>query len=311
MVLLADSPNLDNIRLHFDPESLFLLNLILAFLMYGIALNLRLNDFKRLFEYPKKAVAGVLSQWVIMPALTYLLVLLLQPQASVALGMFLLAACPGGNMSNYLTSVARGNVALSVTLTAASTVLSVVLTPFNFTFYAGMYEPTANLLRDIEVEPTSMFQTVFILLGVPLLAGMLTAHYLPRLTEVIIKPIRVISLLIFISFIVFAFMANYHIFMQVISVIFIVVLLHNGMGLLSGYGIGALFKLDFEDRKCLSIESGIHNAALGLILIFSFFEGLGGMAIVAGWWGIWDLVSGFILAGYWWSRSNKRTATIG
>jgi BASS family bile acid:Na+ symporter len=310
MVLDSLSPVLDEMQLNFSEDNLFLLNFILAFLMYGIALTLSIDDFRRLLQYPKKAIAGVLAQWVVMPLATYLLVLLLQPAPSIALGMFLLAACPGGNMSNYLSSIARANVALSVTLTAASTVLCVVMTPLNFTMYGSMYGPTRELLNEISVDPWSMFQSVIVILGVPLILGMLTTRFLPKLTLRILKPVRILSLLIFIAFIVFAFMANYENFLAVIGVIFLLVFLHNALGLVTGYSVAALFRLDFKDRKCLSIETGIHNAALGLILIFTFFEGLGGMAIVAGWWGIWDLISGFALAGYWWYRSRREGGAI-
>ncbi|KRP11621.1 MAG: hypothetical protein ABR95_10050 [Sphingobacteriales bacterium BACL12 MAG-120813-bin55] len=298
--------NIDDIQLNFSADNLFLLNFILAFLMYGIALNLTWDDFRRLFEYPRKAIAGVLSQWVVMPLMTYVLILVLRPAPGIALGMFLLGACPGGNMSNYLSSIARGNVALSVTLTAASTVLCVVMTPLNFAFYGNLYEPTRQLMADISIEPWDMFGSVVTILGVPLALGMLTVQFLPRFTAIILRPVRWLSLVIFICFIVFAFLANYSIFLQVIGVIFLLVLLHNGLGMLAGWGMGAAFRLDFEDKKCLSIETGIHNAALGLILIFTFFEGLGGMAVVAGWWGIWDLVSGFAVAGWWWYRHEQQ-----
>lgn len=308
--MLLEAVQIDEIRLHFDRDNLFLLNFILAFLMYGIALNLTIEDFRNLIRQPRKAVAGVLSQWVIMPLLTYILVLVMQPSPSIALGMFLLAACPGGNMSNYLSSIARGNVALSVTLTAASTVLCIFMTPINFTLYGSLYGPTRELMHEISVEPGELFQAVFIILGVPLVLGMLTARFLPRFTAIIHKPVRWLSLIIFISFIVFAFLANYAIFLEVIGIIFILVLLHNGLGLAAGYTVASVFRMDFADKKCLSIETGIHNAALGLILIFSFFSGLGGMAVVAGWWGIWDLVSGFALAGFWWWRHERKAASV-
>jgi BASS family bile acid:Na+ symporter len=291
--------NIDEIRLNFNDDNLLLLNFLLAFLMFGIALNLKVEDFKMLLKYPRKTIAGILSQWVVLPLLSFLLVVLVKPAPSVALGIILLGCCPGGNMSNYLSNLSKANVALSVTLTACSTVLCIILTPLNFAFYGNMYPPTKALLEKIEINPWEMFITVFIILTIPLIFGMFISNTFPNLTKKILKPVQVISLLIFIAFIVFALLANFNIFMQVIGGIFLLVLVHNAICMFAGYSIATLFRMDFKDKKCLAIETGIHNAALGLILIFTFFEGLGGMAIVAGWWGIWDLIAGGLIASYW------------
>lgn len=301
--------SIDEIRLNFNEDNLLLLNFLLAFLMFGIALNLKTEDFKLLIKYPRKTLAGVLSQWVVLPLLSFLLVVILKPAPSVALGIILLGCCPGGNMSNYLSNLAKANVALSVTLTACSTVLCIVLTPLNFAFYGNLYPPTRELLEKIQINPWEMFITVFIILTIPLVIGMFVSNKFPALTKKILKPVQVISLLIFIAFIVFALLANFSIFMQVIGGIFLLVLLHNAICMCAGYGIATVFRMDFQDKKCLAIETGIHNAALGLILIFTFFEGLGGMAIVAGWWGIWDLIAGGLIATYW-SRLHKKTQQL-
>lgn len=298
---------IDGIQLNFDSGNLVLLNFLLAFLMFGIALDLKMEHFRRLIEQPRKAIAGILAQYVALPLLTFLIVVLLRPCPSIALGIFLLGACPGGNMSNFLSSLAKGNVALSVTLTASSTVLAPILTPLNFALMGSLYEPTATLMKEISVEPRELFTTIVLILGIPLVIGMLVNRYLPRFTAMIRKPIQIISVIIFMSFIVFAFLKNYAIFLDIIGMIFILVLLHNGLAMAMGYGIATLFRMDFADKKCLSIETGIHNAALGLVIIFSFFNGLGGMAVVAGWWGIWDLVTGFIMAAYWSRMAGRQT----
>lgn len=290
---------IDAIRIHFDNSNLFLLDFLLAFLMFGIALNLDISDFIQLFRHPRKPLIGLASQYILLPLITYAIVVILHPCPGIALGIFLLGACPGGNMSNFLSHLAKGNVALSVTLTASSTVLAPLMTPFNFWLYGSHYAPTAELMRQIHVSPFELFNTIIIILGVPLLIGMILNHRSPVFTNRIKKPVQVVSVIIFLSFIVFAFAKNYGIFMQIIGVIFLLVFLHNGLAMLGGYGLASLFRLDFADRKCLSIETGIHNAALGLIIVFAFFDGLGGMAVVAGWWGIWDLVSGFCAAAVW------------
>lgn len=299
---------IDGIRLNFNPEDLMGLNIILAFLMFGIALDLKISHFKDLFKYPVKSLVGIASQYLVLPLLTFLIVLILKPCPSIALGIFLLGSCPGGNMSNFLSSLAKGNVALSVTLTATSTLLAPIMTPLNFAFYGSRYEPTAALMEKISVEPMELFYTIVLILGIPLIIGMFVNYKFPNFTKKILKPIQVLSILIFIAFILFAFLKNADIFIDIIGVIFFLVLLHNGLAMLSGYGMGKLFKLSFEDKKCLAIETGIHNAALGLIIVFTIFDGMGGMAVVAGWWGIWDLVTGFIVATIWARMAAKQAA---
>ncbi|MBK8343636.1 MAG: bile acid:sodium symporter family protein [Bacteroidetes bacterium] len=301
---------IDGIQLNFSSDNMLLLNLLLAFLMFGIALDLKTIHFKELFKYPKKSLVGIASQYIVLPFITYLIVLVMRPCPSIALGIFLLGACPGGNMSNFLSSLAKGNVALSVTLTATSTLLAPLMTPLNFAFYGSMYGPTAELMKEISVDPVELFVTIIVILGIPLAIGMFVNYKFPNFTKKIMRPIQIISVIIFMCFIVFAFLKNADIFIDIIGMIFLLVLLHNGLAMLSGYGLGALFKLNFQDKKCLAIETGIHNAALGLIIIFTFFNGMGGMAVVAGWWGIWDLVTGFTVATIWSRMAAKQAAKI-
>ncbi len=296
---------IDGIHLNFESDKLFLLNLLLAFLMFGIALNLKLSDFKRIVETPRKALAGLLSQYVFLPLLTFALVLIFKPCPSIALGMFLLGACPGGNMSNFLSHLAKGNVALSVTLTATQTILAPLMTPLTFAICANAYAPTHALMQAIDIDTFQLILNILTILGVPLLIGMVINYKLPVFKSKIIKPIQKISIVLFLGFVVFLFVSNYHQFIQIISTIFILVLLHNGLAMVGGYSIASIFRLDFQDKKCLAIETGIHNATLGLIVWANFFPMLGGVAVVAGWWGIWDLVSGFTIAYIWSRRAGK------
>lgn len=216
-------PEIDGITLAFSQDNLFLLNLLLAFLMFGISLELKPEHFKRLLQYPKKSLVGIASQYILLPLLTYLIVIVFKPCPSIALGIFLLGACPGGNMSNFLSSLAKGNVALSVTLTATSTVLAPIMTPFNFAFYGNLYGPTRELMQTIQVEPLELFYTIVLIMGIPLAIGMLLNYKFPGFTKKIFKPIQAISVVIFLSFIVFAFLKNYDIFLDIIDIIFILV----------------------------------------------------------------------------------------
>ncbi|MFK7906510.1 MAG: bile acid:sodium symporter family protein, partial [Chitinophagales bacterium] len=223
------------------------------------------------------------------------------PQASIALGMIMVAACPGGNISNFIALLAKGNVALSVGMTAFVTILATFITPFNFAFWGNMIPETAELLTVIHLSFGEMLRTVLMLLGFPLIVGMCFAHYFPQITAKISTPIRILSILFFAAFVVVAFATNIEFFLEYIHLIAGFVLIHNAIALLSGYGLAKAMRLSHHDAKTISIETGIQNSGLGLVLIFNFFGGLGGMAIVAAWWGIWHMVAGLSLA-WWWGR---------
>jgi len=290
---------LDSIRLNFSQNDLLLLNLALALIMYGVALDLKWEDFRYLIKNPKGFVLGIFSQFLLLPFLTWSLISIIQPPPSVALGMFLVAACPGGNVSNFLSSLAKGNTALSVSLTAFSSVISIFSTPLNFALWAGFYKPTSLLLREISLDIWDVFFTVAIILGVPLVLGILTRQKFPRFTEKASKILKPLSILIFAAFIVLAFAGNFDIFIQYIGLIFFWVLAHNFIALSAGLLTGKIGGLPLADVKTLTIETGIQNSGLGLVLIFTYFEGLGGMAIITALWGIWHLISGMTIASFW------------
>ncbi|MFN3996263.1 bile acid:sodium symporter family protein [Algoriphagus sp.] len=294
------TPNpLDSIRLNFSQNDLILLNLALALIMYGVALDLKWEDFRYLIKNPKGFVLGIFSQFLLLPLLTWALISIIQPPPSVALGMFLVAACPGGNVSNFLSSLAKGNTALSVSLTAFSSVISIFSTPLNFALWAGFYGPTSLLLREISLDIWDVFFTVAIILGVPLIFGILTRQKFPRFTEKASKILKPLSILIFAAFIGLAFAGNFDIFIQYIGLIFFWVLAHNFIALSAGFLTGKVGRLPLADVKTLTIETGIQNSGLGLVLIFTYFEGLGGMAIITALWGIWHLISGMTIASLW------------
>ena len=303
---------LDHVRLNFSSSGLVFLNIALAFIMFGVALGIKVENFEEIIRKPKSAIVGFISQTFLLPAFTFLLVLLLNPTPTIALGMILVAACPGGNISNFISSMARGNVALAISLTAISTSLAVFFTPFNFALWGGFYidfynaHTVSGLLRPLEIDKYQMFQTVFILLGIPVFAGLLVAKKFPKLTEKIKKPINKGSLLFFILMVITMLSANFSQFISYVHLVFIFVLLQNGLAMATGYFFGKLNKLSQTDQRTLAIETGIHNSGLALALIFNpkIFPPemeLGGMAIIAAWWGIWHIISGLTIA-YFWSR---------
>jgi bile acid:Na+ symporter, BASS family len=290
---------LDQSSLNFNQDSLLLLNISLAIIMFGVALDLKVADFKYIAKNPKSFGLGIFSQFFFLPFLTLILVHIIQPPPSVALGMFLVAACPGGNVSNFMTYLSKGNTALSVSLTAFSTAFSIVLTPFNFGLWASFYQPTASLLKEISLSYFEVFQTVALILGIPLMIGMYINDRYPNWAKKATKILKPLSILIFAGFVIIAFIGNYGLFIQFIGLIFLWVLAHNFVALFSGFSLAKIFKLPLEDTKTLTIETGIQNSGLALVLIFTYFDGLGGMAIIAAWWGIWHIVSGMTIAFVW------------
>ncbi len=291
--------DLDAVRLHFNPQSLIALNAILGLVMFGVALDLRVEDFRRVVRSPRGPLIGLGAQFVLLPALTFVLTLFLRPLPSIALGMLLVAACPGGNVSNFITHLAAGNTALSVSMTALSSALALVMTPLNLTFWGKLNPHTAPLLTSVSLNPLQVMATIFLILGLPLAAGMSIAHRRPQLAARLRRPFRIFSIFAFVLFVAIAFAANFDYFQKFVLRVFFYVLLHNAGALFIGYLAARAFGMSIRDRRAVSIEVGIQNSGLGLALIFNFFSGLGGMAVTAAWWGIWHLIAGMSLAFYW------------
>ena len=298
---------LDKVQINFDYNSLWVLNLALAVVMFGVALGITFDDFKQLLKQPKLVLIGVLLQFVLLPLVTFLLVILIKPQSSIALGMFMVAACPGGNISNFMTHLAKGNTALSVSLTAFATFLAMFMMPFNFSFYSELYHPTAQIIKTVELDSFGLVKLVLLILGVPLLFGMLLRHKNAALALKLSKLLEPVSIVVFVVIIVIAFSNNIDVFNNYIHYVFAIGVTHNLIALTLGFLVAKMFRLSFKNQKTLAIETGIQNSGLGLLLIFSFFNGLGGMAILAAFWGIWHIVSGLLLAFFW---SRKKTIII-
>ena len=297
---------IDSVSLNFDAQSQWVLNGVLALVMFGIALEISIEDFKRLFENPKPIFTGVFCQFIALPALTFVLVWIIDPLPSIAMGMFMVAACPGGNVSNFITHLAKGNAALSISLTAAATLIAVVMTPLNLQFWGGLYGPTSSILKEIAISPWQMFKLVALLLGLPLVLGVWINYLRPDMAKKMGKILKVFSLLFFILLIFVALYNNRTIFMEYIRYVFWIVVVHNLLAFFTGFSLAKLMGLSKRNVRSITIETGIQNSGLGLLLIFSFFDGLGGMALLAAFWGIWHLVSGLLLAGFWSRKLIKK-----
>jgi BASS family bile acid:Na+ symporter len=184
-------------------------------------------------------------------------------------------------------------------MTAIATLLSIVMTPLNFTFWASLYSPTSALLQEISLDLGKVIEIIVLILGVPLILGMFVRHFKTDLAQKISPWIKGFGIVFFGGFVVVAFMTNFDNFISYVEFVLLLVFIHNAVALTSGYGLAAIFKLSEPDRKSISIETGIQNSGLGLLLIFNFFGGLGGMALVTAWWAIWHIIAGMTLSWYW------------
>ena len=160
---------IDSVKLNFDQSNIWILNISLGLIMFGVALELTVDDFRRVFQNPKSSLIGLISQFVLLPAATFVLIYILKPSPSLALGMLLVASCPGGNISNFMTIMAKGNGALSVSLTAVGSVLAIVMTPLNLEFWGWQYLPTRGILKEVSLDPVDMVKSIILIAGIPIL----------------------------------------------------------------------------------------------------------------------------------------------
>jgi len=289
---------LDEVRLALDARAQLGLSLILAVVMFGVALGLHASDFRRVVRQPGGIALGVALQLLGLPALTWA-VAGLAPSPSVALGMMVVAACPGGNVSNFLTHVARGDAALSVSLTAVSSVLAVVATPINIVAWASLRPETAGLLSAVDLDARAFLVQTTLVLGLPLAGGMLVAARAPELADRLRGPCRAISFSALAVFVGAAVWAHRDPLLRFGGVVMPVVIAHNALALTLGYAGALVARQSVPRRRALAFEVGIQNSGLGLVVLLIHFGGLGGAALVTAGWGVWHLVSGTALALLW------------
>lgn len=308
--------SLDAVNLQLSSGTGLVMSIVLALIMFGIAIGIKPATLRDVFTKPKSILTGIALQWIGLPLVTFLIIMLLHPFLTpmVCLGMILVACCPGGNISNFISSFAKGNVELSVSMTAVSTVAAPAITPFNFWMWGNLYLKYAALsgnftIPQLVIPFSEIFKTVFMILGIPIILGMLCSHYLPKFSAKMQKPFSIFSIVVFIVMVLGMFIPNWNIFINYIIFIFILVLIHNACAFTTGWCGASLMKLPRRDRRSITVEVGIQNSGLGLTLLLNpaIFRpevwnnpetGIlyGGMLFVTAWWGIWHIISGLSLA---------------
>lgn len=301
--------SLNGITINFGESGMTIVNIILAFVMFGVALGIKPHTFRDVFKNPKSVIVGVLLQWIGLPLITFIICLILNPWITpmIALGMILVACCPGGNISNFISSLSKGNIELSVSMTAITTAFAPLVTPLNFFVWGNLYSYFVSVRADIptlHIPFMPMLQQILLLLGVPIVLGLLFSKRHPNATKKITKPAHILSILLFIGMVIVSFSQNFEIFINHLFYVVIIVLLHNAAALATGYFGGKLAKLPVRDCRSLTVEIGIQNSGLGLVLLFNpaifppeiWHNHYGGMLFITAWWGIWHIVSGLTVA---------------
>tara|TARA_R110002072_G_scaffold41292_3_gene116177 strand:+ start:2917 stop:3849 length:933 start_codon:yes stop_codon:yes gene_type:complete len=288
---------IDDLRVVLNDEIRTAIALMLIGMMFTVALSLRLEDFHAVRRQPVQILGGVLAQIIGLPLATMGLILIISPPASIALGMIIVASCPGGNVSNLLTDFARGNTAYSVSLTAISSVSSAIATPVSILFWSSLYPPTAALVHTLDVAALPFLLQTLSLLALPLAAGMLVAAKFPNTAAQMRKVLSPLSLLSLMALVAVGVQQNWNVLVVAGAIVVPIAIIHNTSAFALGAGSARLLRLDVARRRALTFEVGIQNSGLGLLILLSQFEGLGGAAAITAVWSIWHLIAGGALAG--------------
>jgi bile acid:Na+ symporter, BASS family len=282
-----------------------ILLVVLSIMVYAVSLDLKLDDFRYVAKHPQAVAIGLVAQFVMLPWATLAATLVLDLPAPVEAAMLLVACCPGGALSNVITYFGKGNLALSLSISAVSNVLALVLTPLNFTQLVALNPNTASWVRSISLEPKDLVVSLVLLLALPMLAAIATRRLMPNLASKIRKPLENIALAALLVFIVGAVAGQWKTFIAELTQTLPLVIGHNTLGLLLGFFAASLAKLSTKDARAVMIESGMQNSGLALGIIATQFNSNITMVAVAGLWGIWHIVSGSALAMLW-RRNDSR-----
>lgn len=286
--------------IQYDPQGLQALNAALAFIVFSVALHLRMDQLRSVLAAPRVVVIGLASQWLVLPLITIGLILLLQPAPVFAAGMILIAACPGGQVSNFYALLAHGNAVLSVTLTSLSTIACALLTPLLFAI--GM-RAVGDANSTLDVPLADMLRLLVWTVLLPLLLGLAMQRWLPAWTHRLRVPSRTLAGLLLAAIIAIGLFNNRGLITDPAVIgMYALVVLHNALAFAGGYAAARMARVPESEARAITLETGIQNAGLGLILIFNFYPDQGGMMTLVAVWGVWHLVAGAVLARWWHRR---------
>ena len=284
------------------------LSLVLATMVFSVALELKVDDFRRVAQTPRAVVCGLIPQFILLPVGTWLATLVLDLPPDIEVAMILVAACPGGSLSNVITHFGHGNTALSVSVSAVASLIALVATPFNFSWMVASNPATASWLRTLAIDPSDIWISLLLLLAVPMALGLSLTHFKPALSKRLQKPLANFSLVALLAFIVAGLVKERQLLTLGLLPLLAIVVLHNASGLLFGYLTGLAMRVSEFDRRAVMIEGGMQNSGLALGIIAVQFNSDLGMVLIASLWGIWHIVSGLALAFFWRRKDAARPA---
>lgn len=272
---------------------------LLGVVMFGMGMTLTFQDFKRVLQRPWEVLLGVVAQFLIMPLAAWFLVWLFALPAELAIGVVLVGTCPGGTASNVISYLAKGDVALSVSMTMATTLLAPVVTPTLTWLLAGSW---------IEVSFTAMMISIAQMVLLPLLLGLTAHHFFERTVEKILPVMPVVSVVTIVLLVGGVVALGAESLLDVGLLMAAIVVLHNAFGLVLGYGMARLFRLDSKKARTVSIEVGMQNSGMAASLAVLYFSPAA--AIPGAIFSVWHNISGSIVANYFARRDERKNVDV-
>jgi len=277
----------------------WVINPMLGLIMFGMGLTLNPNDFRIVFSRPKDVLIGCLAQFTVMPLLAWLLTKVFALPPELALGVILVGCCPGGTASNVITYLAKGDLALSVGMTATSTILAPILTPLLTWLMAGTF---------VDVDAVGMLLSIVYVVIAPIVAGFLIQHYLPTFTRKAVAFLPAFSSVMIALLVAIIVGHNASRLLTGGLIVVLVVMLHNIGGLAIGYAVGRLLGLSHDKRTAISIEVGMQNSGLASSLAVTHFAAYPLATIPGAVFSVWHNISGAIVAKFYDAMSHKKSS---
>jgi len=279
--------------------SLSWINYLLMIIMFGMGLTLKLEDFKLVFIRPKEVIVGCIAQFTIMPLLAFMLCKLFSLDSALMVGVILVGTCPGGTSSNVITYLSKGDVALSVSMTSINTILAPILTPL-ITYML--------LSTTVNVDTYSMFISIINVVILPIVLGFIINKFFGTFTQKIIKVLPMVSVIGICMIVASVVSHNASKILSTGLIVFTVVILHNVLGYVCGFGLGKILKYDIAKTKAISIEIGMQNSGLATSLAATSFASLAMATVPGAIFSVWHNISGAILANifnHWNGNKNE------
>ena len=270
------------------------ITILLGIVMFGMGMTLRFEDFRLVLERPKDVLIGTVAQFGIMPLLAWILAHAFSLPPELAAGVILVGTCPGGTSSNVMTYLARGDVALSVSMTMASTILAPIMTPLLTLWRAGQW---------IDIPAGKMMISIAQVVIAPIVLGLLINHFFERPVQKAVKVLPLISVVAIVLIVGAVVSANAGRIMETGALIMVVVMCHNLLGYALGFSVAKLLHMDMAKVKAVSIEVGMQNSGLAASLALLHFGAAA--AIPGALFSVWHNISGSLAANYLSSKMKK------